>query len=71
MTDEPARPTDPDYSRWDDDSTESYVLRVASQAIWQIGRLFCHIGDELLNAAYPNSAVDMNLDDEPTAEGNP
>lgn len=50
----------PDYGRWEDDTNHSYALRIASQVIWQIGHLLCHIGDELLDAAYPDSAIELD-----------
>jgi hypothetical protein len=70
MTDEPARQTDPDYSRWDDDTDVSYPMRVASQVMWEIGHHLCQIADRLLDAAYPNSSINFNLndDDDPESE---
>lgn len=53
----------PDYARWEDDTNQSYALRVASQVIWQVGALLTSIGDQLLDAAYPDTSVDVNLND--------
>jgi hypothetical protein len=57
MTDSPNLP---DYTRWEDDTSQSYALRVASQAIYEVGSLLCRIGDRLLDAAYPGSSVDLD-----------
>jgi hypothetical protein len=58
MTDSPNLP---DYTRWSDDTAESYALRVASQVIWEVGSLLVGIGDKLLDAAYPNTSLDMDV----------
>lgn len=67
MTDEEPSAIDgaSDYTRWDDDTDQSYLLRVASQALWEVGALFRRIGDDLLDAAYPDTSVDVNVDDGP------
>lgn len=64
MTADSPHPQLPDYQRWEDDTGQSYALRVASQVIWQIGALLTSIGDQLLDAAYPNSELNLNLGDD-------
>lgn len=58
----PDSPDLPDYTRWEDDTGQAYALRVASQAMWEVGSLLCRIGDRLLDAAYPGSSIDLDTE---------
>lgn len=53
-----------DYTRWGDDTPQSYALRIASNALWEVGHLLCQIGDKLLDAAYPNTSVEVNMNED-------
>lgn len=79
MTDDDKLDTKPDWSRWEDDTDKSYAMRVASQAIWEVGnevdragaelrdRLWA-LADRILDAAYPYSPpveVDFDLNGKP------
>lgn len=59
-------PNLPDYTRWGDDTDQSYALRVASQVIWEVGSLLVGIGDRLLDAAYPDTGIDIDVGDGPS-----
>lgn len=56
-------PEQPDYTRWEDDTDQSYLLRVASNVLWDTGTLFRNIADQLLEAAYPDTSIDMNINE--------
>lgn len=62
----------PDWGRWEDEDVPRYLVRLVSQVIWQAGvgidlfgaalrDIFWELADRILDAAYPQQPVEIDL----------